>query len=104
MQPVLWPPTRTQFLLSCPHHEEHGFVYCYVEYSPLALQKGSGKRFFLLAKLLSVETERESLISQRATLLSSIPLLFTAMATASALPHMLNRATEVLPRHVSHMK
>lgn len=46
--------------------------------------------------------ERESLVSQRAIMLSSIPLLFAAMPTPNLLAYTLNRATEVLPRYVAH--
>lgn len=84
-------------------HEEHGFVCCFMEYSLLTLEKDSRKGF-LLAKLLSVETERERLMFQRATSLSSIPWPFTVMPRFNSLPHIPNRATEVLSRCVSHKK
>lgn len=61
------------------------FVCCCVLYSPLALKKRSRKGFLLLAQLLSVETQRERLMFQRAALFSSIPL----MVAANPLPHYL---------------
>lgn len=95
--------TWIQFLVSCPPDEEHGFVCCCIEYSLLTLEKDSRKGF-LLAKLLSVETERERLTFQRATSLSSTPWPFTVMPRFNSLSHMPNRATEVLSRCVSHKK
>lgn len=102
MKPVFWPPTRVQFLFSPPHNEEHRFVCCYVLSSPPALKKGSRKGFLLLAQLLGVETlrEREVLMPQTATLLTSIPLV----PAPNPLPHLLERAMEVLQSHVSHKK
>lgn len=103
MQPAFCLLTWIQFLVSCLHDEEHGFVCCCIEYSLLTLEKDSRKGF-LLAKSLSVETERERLTFQRATSLSSTPWPFTMMPRFNSLSHIPNRATEVLSRCVSHKK